>query len=82
MCAIGTPIWNRSIPIMQIDLSVCVLYVHLYRMDSPNNADRSIRMCAIGTPVLDRSILIMQIDLSVCVLLVHRYGIDLSQKCI
>ena len=30
MCAIGTPICDRSIPIMQIDLSVCVLYVHLY----------------------------------------------------
>ena len=25
MCGIGTPIWDRSIPIVQIDLSVCVV---------------------------------------------------------
>ena len=25
MCGMGTPIWDRSIPIMQIDLSVCVV---------------------------------------------------------
>ena len=25
MCGIGTPILDRSIPIMQIDLSVCVV---------------------------------------------------------
>ena len=25
MCGIGTPIWNGSITIMQIDLSVCVV---------------------------------------------------------
>ena len=60
MCGIGTPICDRSIPIMQIDLSICVVRVHLY------NADRSIRMCAMGTPIWDRSIPIMQIDLSVC----------------
>ena len=28
MCGIGTPIWDRSIPIMQIDLSVCVVYIY------------------------------------------------------
>ena len=25
MCGMGTPIWDTSIPIMQIDLSVCVV---------------------------------------------------------
>ena len=25
MCGIGSPIWDRSISIMQIDLSVCVV---------------------------------------------------------
>ena len=33
MCVIGTPIWDRSIPIIQIDLSVCVVWVHLYGID-------------------------------------------------
>ena len=33
MCGMGTPIWDRSIPIMQIDLSVCVVWVHLYGID-------------------------------------------------
>ena len=33
MCVIGTPICDRSIPIMQIDLSVCVLLVHLNGID-------------------------------------------------
>ena len=30
MCGTGTPIWDRSIPIMQIDISVCVVWVYLY----------------------------------------------------
>ena len=33
MCVIGAPICDRFIPIMQIDLSVCVLLVHLYGID-------------------------------------------------
>ena len=33
MCGIGTPIWDRSIPIMQIDLSICLGFVLLYEID-------------------------------------------------
>ena len=67
MCGIGKPIWDRSIPIMQTELSLCVVWVHLYGLDLSNNTDRSIRMCGKGTPIGDRSIPIMQINLSVCV---------------